>query len=127
MIRVVHEHHVTEFDEIIEGYGRMIRACVSWAVSEATREKPSECALEWLNDFIPNWREVYANHSRHSFALKSRAENAVPKKPRVPRRKNDLRSSVELRSQGLSTLEIANKLNVSRRIVQRYLAKVRPR
>lgn len=131
VIRVVSEPQVTIEDEIFEGYGRMIRTCVSWAVSEATRANPSECAREWLDDFIPNWREVYANHGRHSFALKDREakdhSGITLKRPKIKRCTVDPQRSRELKSRGLSPQEIAKTLGISYRTAQRHLSDRRPK
>jgi len=125
VIRVISEPQRTIYDDIFDGYARMIRTCVSWAVAEARRgNKPSLAAKEFLDDFIPNWAEIYSGHSRHSVPLKSHAtrRNVVTNPDGRPQ-KLCPRRAIELRSQGYSIDDIAIALNISSRTVIRYLAK----
>lgn len=108
MIRVISETHHTMDDCILDGYARMIRSCVSWAVAEACRpKKPSPTATEFLDDFIPRWREIYADQYEKIASIQS----DKPSPERI----------VELFWQGHKPRTISKLLNISTKTVQRHL------
>ena len=64
-LRAVPSPRITVNDEIIDNYANMINHVVAWAVTEAYRPKPVKRAVEFLNDFLPNWRELYPRQAKH--------------------------------------------------------------
>lgn len=58
------EPQVTIDDMIFEGYIKLIKGVIFWAFAEANRPKPVQASIDFLDDFIPGWRESYCSRER---------------------------------------------------------------